>query len=310
MNNKYMYISTFGNGEEQLHNLFYRQLFQQDIQNQVILSNIDFDITRSILIKHKLEILHTAKNMNDLCQQIEANKLDFDTFQIVYLKHPTLDITYESRLSELKEVGFVIEGEIDVKHPKQLLGLTKVGDTYYFGYLLTLKNNTLQHVSKPNSYSFACSVRTARILANLAMKHDVSKSVIDPCCGSGNVLLELLTIGANPVGNELIPKVVDIAKQNLSHFGYELDILNKDIIDIKEWYDTIILDIPYGVFVPIDPAIQDTIIKACSTISNHLVILTNEVMNPLLAKHGYTIIDQAPVYKGKFVRYITIAEIK
>lgn len=306
--NQYIYISTYADGEQQLHDLFYRQLFNQQIKDNIIISDIDFNAKRSIFIKHKLTILYKTNTISELCDKIKEDNTYYETFQLTYLKHPRLTINYEQRLQELKDVGFVVNAIPDFKQPKYLFGLTKIDGYYYFGYLENNKDMTLSHIRKPHSYSFACGVRTAQTLANLALLHDINKRVIDPCCGSGSVLLELFTLGAIPFGNEINDKVVRMAEENLAYFNYPITIMNKDIANIHKIFDAIILDIPYGVFRPKNTSLQEHIIHACSTMSNHLILLSNERMDDLLNTYGYQVYDSAPVYKGKFVRYVSIAK--
>lgn len=47
----------------------------------------------------------------------------------------------------------------------------------------------------PIPFSNSLDIRLARTLINIAGENDISKTIIDPCCGMGTVVLEGLALG-------------------------------------------------------------------------------------------------------------------
>ncbi|RMG20171.1 MAG: methyltransferase domain-containing protein [Methanobacteriota archaeon] len=60
----------------------------------------------------------------------------------------------------------------------------------------------------------------ARMMANLVIP-EPGEWVLDPFCGHGGLLLELVDIEASPVGIELDRRIVRQAQENFKHIGYD-----------------------------------------------------------------------------------------
>ncbi len=306
----YLYFINHAEGEEALCNLEFKTIFGQTHENKLLRTSIDFGVSRSVFVKQRLTILAEDESFETLIENVKAANLDFESYKILYLKLPHHTLSYQDRLKYLSDIGAHIKGPADMYEPKQLLGLSEVNGVWLFGVLELNDNEWSRHENKPYSYSFSCNVRTARTLANLAVLHDTNASVIDPCCGIGTVVLELLTIGVKATGNELNDKVAYKAGENLKHYGYETTITVGDIQEVQGSYDAVIIDLPYGHFAPIDPEIQKMIMREARRLGRRLIILTQVIMNDWLEEAGFKVIDQCQVNKQRFVRYVTICEAK
>lgn len=56
---------------------------------------------------------------------------------------------------------------------------------------------------KPNTFSNSLDIRLARTLINIAGENDQTKTMIDPCCGMGTVVLEGLALGYSIKGFDI-----------------------------------------------------------------------------------------------------------
>lgn len=302
----YLYVINYAEGEESLCRLEMKILLNQSFEDKWILSDREIDPSRSVFIKERLTIYYQADSYEMLHQLVSTQPMTFETFKLLFMRFKNQTLEYKERLQRLYAIGSLIGGEADMYNPKQLLGLTELNGQWYFGTLEPNQNEWVKHENKPHSYSFSLSVRVSRAVANLAVGHSLDKKIIDPCCGAGTVVLEVLTVGGQIIGNELNPKVAWKAEENLKHYGYENVIQIGDIQDIKEHYDTAIIDLPYGHFNPIAPEIQQMIIENARRIANELIIVTQVKMDNELKLAGFEIIEQCEAVKGKFVRYITM----
>ncbi|MDE5977038.1 MAG: methyltransferase domain-containing protein [Turicibacter sp.] len=302
----YLYVINYAEGEESLCQLEMKVLFNQELKEKYLFSELAIDPSRSIFIKERLTILYRHQTYEGLYEQVKTNPLSYETFKCLFLRFPHQTVTYQERLNQLKHIGFLIGGEADMYEPKQLLGLTELNGEWLFGTLEPNSNEWVSHENKPHSYSFSLSVRVSRAIANLAVGRHPHKKIIDPCCGAGTVVLEVLTVGGDIVGNELNPKVAQKAVENLKHYGYDSVIQVGDIQDIKDHYDLAIIDLPYGHFNPIAPEIQQMIMKEARRIANELIIVTQVKMDEQLKEAGFEIVEQCEAVKGKFTRYITM----
>jgi tRNA G10 N-methylase Trm11 len=194
--------------------------------------------------------------------------------------------------------------------PKVLLGLTKFNGKWIFG--LYEKNNMEwhRHDNKPHTYSHSLSIRDARAIVNIAVGNNHDAKIIDPCCGVGTVVIEGLSMGLNIRGSDINRFTVRNAKENLLYFEMPDVIKKQDMHTITEKYDVAIVDIPYGIFVPVTLEQQTEIIKSSRRIADKQVIITFEDMNDVFEAAGLEIIDQCQVTKGKFVRYVSVCKKK
>ena len=304
----YLYFVNYAEGEEALCDLEFKTIFGQTHQDKLLETTVDFQVSRSVFVKQRLSILARTKTFAELVEAVKQLQLSFESYKILYLKLPGYTLRYHDRLKALGEIGLHIEGPADMYQPKQLLGVTEVNGEWLFGLLELNDNEWSSHENKPYSYSFSCGVRTARTMANLAVGHNVNQTVIDPCCGVGTVVLELLTIGATTFANELNDKVATQAMFNMKTFGHEIAITIGDIATVQGQYDTVIIDLPYGHFSPIEASIQKMIMHEARRLGRRLIILTQVVMNEWLEEAGFTVLDQCHVRKSHFMRYVTICE--
>lgn len=252
--------------------------------------------------------MYTASTIEEILEQIKENNLAYEDFKARYIKHEKDMLSHEERLLAIRSIGLIIQGEADIHNPKITLGLTNIDNKWYFG--IYEKNNLewQAHEPKPCSYSNALGVRTARALVNIAAAIQENCKLIDPCCGIGTVVLEALGLGLNIVGYEINPLIGKNAKRNLEFFGYDDVITIGSMHDIKETFDIAIVDLPYGLFSPTTLEAQAALIKTTRRIAGKALFVTLEDMNKHIIEAGFTIIDQSNVCKGKFKRYITLAQ--
>ncbi len=306
---KIIYFTNYAAGEKEMHDLEFRTLFNECPFNRILISEIDLEVNRSIFVKEKLYVYCDSNDFDGLLIQVKNLNLDFENIRVDYIKHEKLSVAYEERLVQMGKIGAAILGDSNLHHPDHFLAITEIDGIFYFGVREKGGHGCDKRQNKPYSYSVSCSTRVARVLSNLALKHDYSLSVIDPCCGIATVVLELLTMGAkNIAANELHEKVAKNAIRNLNHYGYNIDLSVGDIQDIKSVYDVAILDIPYGHYIKTEEQNQKNILMHCSTIADEIILLSQTTMDKQLIELGYKIVDQCSVDKFTFRRHITIAK--
>ena len=307
MKKQYLYIINYPEYEKSLCNLEIKSLFNILPQEKCFVSDVSIEVSRSTYVKEGIKIIYEEDNILDIINDIKRDKLSYDLFKIVYVKSHKPNVPYKKRMELIKEMGIAINGNADIHEPEIVLALTRFNNKWIFGEYI--KNNFLWHVQddKPNSYSNSLSTRVARAVVNIAVGNDLSISLIDPCCGVGTVILEALSMGINACGSDINKQIVSRARDNLSFFGYNREIISfKDINDIKQTYDTCIIDIPYGLFTKTTYEAQKNIIYSARRISKKVIFITFENMSSLIKSAGFVIKDRGSVNKGKFKRYIEI----
>lgn len=303
---KYIYVANYPPYEKELYKMEMKSLFKNDIEEKYFFSDIWVNPSRSPFIKEALKVIYEGDSVEEICNKIKEENLSYDDFKVVYVKAEEKNTTYEERLSSLRAVGFVITGEPDIHNPRVRIGISKVGNRWYFGEYE--KNDFEWHINdkKPYSYSNSLGIKLARALVNIAGGNDVNIKMVDPCCGVGTVVIEGVSMGFNIKGFDINKQICSNARRNLEFFGYNDVVKGMDIKDIEEKFDVAIIDLPYGLFTPIRPSEQMDIINSARKIADKLILVTFEDMDEFVYNAGFKIIDRCKVSKGKFIRYISI----
>lgn len=310
---QYIYSINYQDYEKDLCDLEMRALFNIPIETKAFFSDKRIDESLSPYFKSRLEILHEATNLEDLIHKISKMNNTKDGFKVKYLSVIKPDPMEKEQKVITKAIGYAFEGLPSFDHPVIIYGVTYFNGKWYFGILLYNTMLWKKHKSKPNSYSSSLSLNTAKAILNIANRGDTSKKIIDPCCGVGTVLLEGHFSGYDITGCEINYKVAMKACENLKHYGYKGRVFHKDIKDLDEYFDTAVIDLPYGNSSESDEVDMMDIIRHASRISERQVLVSTIDLTEKIYKEGLVIVDRAVVYKNKsrrFMRYIWVCEGK
>jgi tRNA G10 N-methylase Trm11 len=290
-----------------------RALFNRPIETKGFFSDRRIDESLSPYFKSRLEILLEATKLEELINKISEKNYTVEGFKVNYLPVNKPDPMNKERKAITKAIGYAFEGLPSFDDPVITYGVTQYNSKWYFGVLVYNTMLWKKHKSKPNSYSSSLSINTAKAILNIANKGDASKKIIDPCCGVGTVLLEGHYTGYNITGCEINYKVAMKARDNLKHYGYEGQVIHKDIKDLNQYYDAAVVDLPYGNSSESDEVDMMDIIHHAARISDRQVLVSSIDLTEKIRKEGLAIIDRAVVYKNKskrFMRYIWVCEGK
>lgn len=307
----YLYNLNYPEYEETLCAIEARALFKALPKEKVFFSDVAVNPSISPYIKNRLEIRHKTSTFDKLLLQVKQDKNTTTNSVIKYLKFASGDPYAANRKALYKELCGKFKTPEGTELPQLTYGIAFHEGFWYFGELL--KNNGLwrEHNKRPHTYSNSLKINMAKVLINIAGQGDISKNIIDPCCGAGTVLLEGCFNGYNMAGSDINEKMVRSAKRNLEHFGYAANVNQKAIQDITEYYDVSIVDLPYGLCSQITRAEQGDIIKNAKRISDRAVIVSSEDIATLISEAKFKIIDACQVKKSvnkEFTRYIWVCE--
>ena len=306
MKSQYMYTTNCSKDEESLCKLEIKCLFNLILEGKYFISHTYVDPSRSPFIKKCISIMYRGKGLEDIITQILLNKLQSEKYKVTYINLELLELGFHKRRDIEREIGLNILGEYELDDPKINFGITKLNDEWIFGELESNDSNWLSHNKKPFSYSNALKVNVSRAVVNIAMGNNLNYKVIDPCCGIGTVLIEALSMGIDIIGYEINPSIGYNAIRNLNYFGYENIITIGDMTAIKDTFDIVIIDLPYGIFTQITAKEQLDIIESSRRIAKKLVLITFEDMETQIEASGFKIEDRCTISKGNFIRYVSI----
>ncbi|HZX44864.1 MAG TPA: DNA methyltransferase [Candidatus Nanoarchaeia archaeon] len=169
----------------------------------------------------------------------------------IYESNFRVRVHNKGKLQE-KEIASLIwkslkDPKVNLANPKTSLEFFIIGRKVYSTRLHVKLNHCFEERKahkKPELHPTALSPKLARALINLA---GAQKSVMDPFCGAGGILVEAGLIGLKPIGYDLYNLMLKKAKANLDFFKIRpYKLINKDALKIKERYDYVATDMPYG----------------------------------------------------------------
>ncbi len=308
---QYIYYINYQDYEADLCALEMRALFNRPIENKAFFSDQRVDESLSPYFKSRLEILLEATDLEELIHKISKKNYTEDGFMVKYVPAIKPDPMEKKRRAITKAIGYAFEGLPSFDHPVIIYGVTYYNSKWYFGVLVYNTMLWKKHMSKPNSYSSSLGLNTAKAILNVATQGDTSKKIIDPCCGVGTVLLEGHYSGYDVTGCEINYKVAMKARENLKHYGYKGQVIQKDIKEMDEYYDAAVVDLPYGNFSKSDEVDMMNIIHHAARISERQVLISTIDLTMKIREEGLVVVDQSVVYKNRskrFARYIWVCE--
>ncbi len=305
----YLYTFSWYTTEAALCQMEMRAFFGQSTVQNILLSDIAVEPSRSPFIRTRLEVLYEAPSIEQLCHQLNGFRVE-GTYRVESLNDLDLGATPKERQPVRREwerkVALAIDGEPELIDPERLFGVVKWQDTFYFGPLAAGKAVWLAHQERPHQYSTALGTKMARALVNIAVPHPDGKTVIDPCCGIGTVLIEALSMGINIVGRDMNWFVTEGSRKNIAHFGYKGEVQLGPIEDVSEHYDAAIIDMPYNLFTHSSEESKQSIINSARRIADRVVFVSSEQIEQQIIAAGFRIIDRCDVRKQAFVRTVFV----
>lgn len=306
---KYMYVINYPTFEEELSLLEMRSVFGKDPDEKTLFSEIKFNPSNSPFIKTRLDIIYEKDTLEELILEVSNDKTIYNNFKLEYVRlNNDRNISYDERLDSVKKLSMNIIGVHNFKNPEFNFGVTKVDNKWLFGFNNKNDYKWHSHDNKPCSYSNSLGVKVAKAIVNIANNGIVERTIVDPCCGVGTTLVETLDAGYKIDGYEINKHIAQNANINLEFYGFQPIVINDDMHNIKKHYDSSIIDIPYGIFSHTSESEQAKIIETSRRISNKMVMISFEDHDLLIIKAGFKIIDRCTVTKGKFKRFIVVAE--
>lgn len=305
----FIYNINFYEGEGTLCNTEIKHIFGIIPDKKFFFTDNCIDVNRSPFVKSCLKIILAANSYEEMIIKIHDNNIYYDGFKVKHLDYAH-HTEYKIKREIESSIGFVIGGFANIHKPDITLGITNINEKWYLGEYTLNEGQWHHHNNKPHQYSNALPTLIARALVNIAVGTNMECNVVDPCCGSGTVIIEALSMGIKITGYDNNFKMVQGAKRNLEFFGYNDVIHESNICSVDEHFDISIIDLPYNLFSETTEANQIKIIKNAARISDKMLLVTTVDMDSYIIEAGFSIIEKSYVDKGcKFRRLITLCEI-
>ncbi|MDO7907183.1 RsmD family RNA methyltransferase [Paenibacillus sp. JX-17] len=306
----HVYIHNSHETEQDLCRLELQSLFGPAGKNEImVVSDRRVDPDISPFIRLRLDPLLSAGSLEQLRELTARLSVpEGQTFKLMCIKE-AVPLDYEAQRWAESVLGSSIQGTARMKDPDLVFGLVHTGGEWLLGVCVFSSRDYRKHRHKPHNYSTGLSVEMARSLVNIAVPNPNKITLIDPCCGMGNVLIEALSMGINIHGNEWNPAAYRGAVKNLEHFGYSRERVQcGDMNDLQESYDAAILDLPYNLCSLIEDTAQLNMLRSLRRMAKRAVVVSTADMDQSLQETGWQVTGGCSVRKGTFERLVRVCE--
>ena len=255
-------------------------------------------ISRSAYIQTGLRLLASGRDLPALVADIarvqEAAPFPVEDFRVEFLR-----LAQENpvrKMDAIRAAAEAINAYPNLKQPAHRFLVVAGQSELLFGEILAECQYTYQqHSAKPHSTSASMPARLARAMVNLVAPP--ARSILDPFCGTGSLLLEAQALGLEAYGLDHNPKMVGMSRRNLAHFGYTAQVSRGEAEACSQEADAIVTDLPYGRFLHADPAGLLPAFRRLASLAPQAVYLAEDDLSAQLLEAGYRKVEVLHVRK-------------
>jgi tRNA G10 N-methylase Trm11 len=246
-------------------------------------------------------IAHSA-TLEDLLQEVAKLTFPAEDFRIEHMRLAGHKLV-NSREAAIR-LANVIRDYPNLEAPKHRFLLVERESGLWFGEILAESAYSYrQHDHKPYRTSSSLPSRLARLLVNLVSPP--AQMILDPCCGTGSILLEAQALGLKTCGVDWNPGMVEMTQNNLAYYGYSGEIILADTREVNLRAEAIVTDLPYGLFMHENPLIIQDILRHVRCLAPVAVFVAGKDIRDWLQEAGYCDVEVFRIRKHKdFSRYV------
>ena len=273
-------------------------------EHGIAISERCVDVRRGAYLKSCSEVLFETSSLTELYANLRSARLYADDFRVSVVKKPRNLKVNSMELA--RDIGSIIDGKANLTQPKVTFLAVVTDEKIWFGCRRSESDNIwLAHDKRPHVTSSSLPSRLARVLVNL-VAHP-GDSLLDPCCGTGTIVMSAAHSGIRAVGSDINPRMVGAATKNLRHFGLTADVALEDARQVRGQFDAIATDLPYGINLTKDNFQDAEILANLRTCARKAAFIDLRDLSKPLNDHGYRIETILDVPKLSIVRRIFIA---
>ena len=267
----------------------------------ITISDKCIDAQRGAYLKSCTEVIFESDTIDELCSSIRNAEIYADAFRVSVIKRPRNQKLNSMALAS--QIGRVIDGKPNLSSPRVVFPTVITPDKIWFGRLLSESDNVwLKHNQRPHVTSSSLPARLALTLVNLVASP--GEHLLDPCCGTGTIVLAAVHNSIQATGRDINPRMVGATTKNLQHFGLTANIAIEDARNIKQSFDAVATDLPYGISLVKDTSAATEILENLRTCAPKAGFIDTRDLRKPLTDLGYNVEAVIPVPKLQLVRRI------
>lgn len=264
-------------------------------------------ISQAAYVHTGLHILANGPTLDDLLEAIAQRAFEADEFRIDFRS-----LSQQDRISHQEatlKIADTIPFYPNLSHPKHRFLLLERDSGLWFGeVVMECRHTYRRHETRPYNVSSSLPCRQARALVNLVRPQ--ARSLLDPCCGTGSILLEAQSLGLEAYGADRNKRMVGMAHHNLAHFGYDAVVEHADARAYPQAANALVTNLPYGRFLQADENLIRAILEHGRHLAPVAVYVAGHDITDWLVAAGYGDIEIYPLIKHDgFARYVHRAQV-
>lgn len=269
----------------------------------ITISDACIDARRGAYLKSCTEIFFETTSIKELCTKLRSADLYADDFRVSVVKKPrNLDL---DSMVLAREIGSYIGGKPNLSSPQVVFMTVVTSEKIWFGRILSESDSIWQAFNqRPHVTSSSLPSRLALALVNLIASP--GEHLLDPCCGTGTIVMSAAHSGIRATGSDINRRMVGATTKNLQHFGLKADVQFEDARIIAGKFDAVATDLPYGISLVKDTVATAEILANLRTCSPKAVFIDTRDLSQQLKDLGYTVEKIIPVPKLRLIRRIFI----
>jgi len=300
----YWYSLSYTEAEAEIARSEARALLPDaEVHGPVVVSALLRDPDRTAFVSARLVPLARASSAAELVSTVAALGLSAERFKVeVKHSHAKKTTAYHALASAL---GRVIGGSVDLSNPAVVFRALETKEGWWFGQVEGSSSRRWERFAPGEStFSSAFPPRWALACVNLACPN--GGRFLDPCCGSGTLVLQAAGLGLTAVGVDSNPRMVWLTRKNIEKAGLPALTFVADARTLGGQFTGIAANLPYGRYLRREPALYEAIAENLAPRAARLVLVAAEDCTGLWEAAGLSVLEVARAPSGNLTRYIHI----
>ncbi len=272
-------------------------------EHGITISNTCVDTRRGAYLKSCTEILFEAASVKELCANIRSAEIYADGFRVSVVKKPR-SLSLDSMVLA-RQIGSVIGGKPNLSSPRVVFMTIITSEKIWFGRQLS-ESNGMWNAFNQRPYVTSSSLPSRLALALVNLVASPGEHLLDPCCGTGTIVMSAAHYGICATGYDNNPRMIGATTKNLQHYKLKADVELKDAREISEKFDAVATDLPYGISLVKDTVATTEILSNLRTCAPKAGYIDIRDLSQPLNDLGYNVEAVIPVPKLRLLRRIFI----
>jgi len=245
-------------------------------------------VSQSAYVRWGARFIAHAPTLDDLAAAVAADPPRGDDFRVDFTRLGGDEVV--KRLDAIVAVANVLPDYPNLDQPQHVYQLVQRHDGFWFGEVVVeCEHGYAPHRERPYRTSGSMPPRLARALVNIVAPP--ARSIVDPCCGTGTIILEALALGLEARAGDVNPRMVGMTRENAAHFGHTIEPREGDAVSWDVEADAVVTNLPYGHNLEAHEGNLRGILDAGRRMAPVGVYVTPHDLTPMLRDAGYTHVE-------------------